>query len=204
MDQNDAYRRALDVLREGGVVALPTDTVYGLVAVATDDAAVQHVLDIKRRPAGESLPLFVASLEQAELIAALTPPARVLAARFWPGALTIVLRRRPEFRTLAAAGDTVGVRVPADPVLRELAAQLGPLTGTSANRSGHPEARTAAEVRAQLGDDADLVVDAPLPASGVPSTVVDCTDERTVRVLREGAVRRADIALVLAGVAEVA
>ncbi len=204
MNQNDAYRRALDVLREGGVVALPTDTVYGLVAVATDDAAVQGVLDIKQRPAGQPLPLFVASLDQAALIAVLTPPARALAARFWPGALTIVLRRRPEFRTPAAAGDSVGVRVPADPVLRELAAQLGPLTGTSANRSGQPEARTAAEVRAQLGDDVDLIVDAPLPAGGVPSTVADCTDQGTVRVLREGAVRRDELARALAGIAELA
>ncbi len=204
MDQNDAYRRALDVLREGGVVALPTDTVYGLVAVATDAAAVQRILDIKQRPGGQALPLFVASIEQATLIAELTPPARALAARFWPGALTIVLRRRAEFHTLAAVGDTVGVRAPGDPVLRELAAQLGPLTGTSANRSGQREARTAAEVRAQLGDDVDLIVDAPARAAGVPSTVVDCTGDRTVRVLRDGAVRRDELAGALAGIAELA
>ncbi len=193
MNQNEQYRRALEVLREGGVVALPTDTVFGLCALASDDGAVHRLLDIKQRPAGQALPLFVASVEQAELIAEMTTPAHVLAARFWPGALTLVVPRRPQFHTLAAEGATVGVRAPADPVLRELAAQLGPLTGTSANRHGQPDTHTAAEARAQLGDAVDLIVDAPVSATGVASTVVDCTDERTVRILREGAVTRAEL-----------
>ena len=94
LNQNEQYRRALDVLREGGVVALPTDTVFGLCALASDDGAVQHLLDIKQRPAGQALPLFVASIEQAGLIAELTSPARLLAARFWPGALTLVVLPR--------------------------------------------------------------------------------------------------------------
>ena len=190
MSQQEQYRRAREVLSEGGVVALPTDTVYGLAAVATDDAAVRRLLDIKHRPPGQALPVFVASGEQAELIAEMTAPACALAARFWPGALTLVVRRKPDFHTLAAEGDTIGVRVPDDPVLRELAAQLGPLTGTSANRSGMAEAHTAAQVRAQLGDSVDLIVDAPAPASGVPSTVVDCTGEHTVRIVRQGAITR--------------
>ncbi len=176
---------------------------YGLCARAADDGAVQRLLDIKRRPAGQALPLFVAGIDQAALIVELTTPARVLAARFWPGALTLVLPRRPSFRTLAAAGATVGVRAPADPVLRELAAELGPLTGTSANRHGRPETHSAADARAQLGDDVDLIVDAPLPATGVASTVVDCSGERTVRILREGAVARDELARALVGVAEI-
>jgi L-threonylcarbamoyladenylate synthase len=204
LNQNEQYGRALEVLRDGGVVALPTDTVFGLAAIATDGAAVQRVLDIKGRDAANPMPLFVGSVEQAQLVAELTAPASVLAARFWPGALTIVVPKRPEFRTAAVPGATVGLRAPADPVLREMAAQLGPLTGTSANRSGAPAARSAAEARAALNGDVDLIVDASLPATGVASTVVDCTDERAVRIVREGAVSRADIERALAGVADVA
>ncbi len=204
MDRNEQYQRALDVLRDGGLVALPTDTVYGLTAVAADDAAIARLYEVKGRPPDQPLPLFVASLQQAELIAEVSETARRLAVTFWPGALTIVLRKKPAYRTLAAAGaDTVGVRAPDDPVLRELAARLGPLTGTSANRSGLPEAHSAAEVRAQLGDAVDLIVDAPVAAGGVPSTVVDCTEAQRVRVLRQGAVARDAVAEVLAGVADV-
>ena len=91
LNQNDQYHRAFDALRSAGIVALPTDTIYGLVAVASDEGAVARLLDIKGRPEGKPLPLFVASIEQAELIATFTEPARLLAERFWPGALTLVL-----------------------------------------------------------------------------------------------------------------
>jgi L-threonylcarbamoyladenylate synthase len=201
-DPNVLFRSVLEILRQGGIVALPTDTVYGLIAVATDRAAVDRVYDTKVRDPAQPMPLFVGSVEQAELIADLTPPARVLADRFWPGALTIVVPKKPSFQTRAAAGgDTVGLRVPADPFLREAARQLGPLTGTSANIAGREECHTAAEVRAQLGDAIDLIVDAPISATGTPSTVVDCADPAHVRVLREGATSRAAIEAALAGVA---
>ena len=204
MDENEQYRRAVDVLRQGGVVAVPTDTVYGLVAVAADRAAVDRVYEIKTRDPAQPLPLFVASAEQAGLIAELNAAARALAAKFWPGALTIVVPKRPAYETRAVAGgDSVGVRVPADPFLREAARQLGPLTGTSANLAGRDECRTATDVRAQLGDAIDLIVDAPVAATGMPSTVVDCTDPSRVRILREGAVPRDAIAAALAGIAQV-
>jgi L-threonylcarbamoyladenylate synthase len=202
MDENQQYRHAAVVLRSGGIVALPTDTVYGLCAVATDGAAVERIYEIKGRDAGQALPIFVGSTEQAELIAELTAPARALAAAFWPGALTMVLRRKPAFATRAATGgDTIAVRVPGDAVIRELALQLGPLTGTSANRAGREECHTAAEVREQLGEAVDLVVDAAVAATGQPSTVVDCTEAARVRVLRDGAVARGALETALAGVA---
>ncbi len=202
MDENEQYRRAIDVLRQGGIVALPTDTVYGLVAVAADRAAVERVYETKERDPAQPMPLFVASIEQAGLIAEMNDAARALAARFWPGALTIVVPKKAAFETRAAAGErTVGLRVPADPFLREAARQLGPLTGTSANIAGREECHTAAEVRAQLGDAVDLIVDAPVSATGVPSTVVDCSEGASVRVLREGGVTRDAIGSVLAGVA---
>jgi len=202
LSEHDQYRRAVDVLRQGGVVALPTDTVYGLVAVAADRAAVDRVYEIKARDPAQPLPLFVADLKQANIVAELNDSARALAAKFWPGPLTVVVRKRPAYETRAAAGsDTVGLRVPADPFLRAAARQLGPLTGTSANLAGRPECRTAAEVRAQLGDAVDLIVDAPVAAIGAPSTVVDCTDPARVRILREGAVSRPVLAAALEGVA---
>jgi L-threonylcarbamoyladenylate synthase len=202
LDENEQYRRAIDVLRQGGIVALPTDTVYGLVAVASEGAAVERVYETKARDPAQPMPLFVASIEQAELVAELNEAARVLAARFWPGAVTIVVPKKPAFPTRAAVGEkTVGLRVPADPFLREAARQLGPLTGTSANIAGREECHSAAEVRAQLGATVDLIVDAPVSATGTPSTVVDCTHAASVRVLREGAVSRAAIEAALAGVA---
>ena len=203
-NQKQAYREAVRVLRNRGIVALPTDTVYGLIAVAGDPAAVERVYETKARDPEQPMPLFVGSTEQAEIIAEMTEPARRLAERFWPGPLTMVLAKRPSFATRAAAGgDTVGVRVPGDPVLREMALQLGPLTGTSANIAGREETLTAAEVRDQFGDAVDLIVDAPIPASGRPSTVIDATRGDEVRILREGAVTREEIEDALAGVARV-
>lgn len=204
LNENEQYQHALRVLRAGGVVALPTDTVYGLVAVAADAAAVERVYEIKRRDPAQPMPLFVGSIEQAELIVEVNGASRRLAARFWPGALTIVLRKLPAYQTRAvAAGDTAGVRAPADAFLREAASQLGPLTGTSANLAGREECRTAAEVRAQLGGSVDLIVDAPVDATARPSTIVGCTDPGVVRVLRGGAITREAIEAALAGVASV-
>jgi len=199
----EGYREAARVLREGGVVALPTDTVYGLCAIAADRGAVERIYEIKQRDPSQPMPLFVSSMEQAALIAEVNAPAHALANALWPGALTIVLRKRPAYESRAlAGGDTVGVRVPHDAALREMAAQLGPLTGTSANIAGREECHSAAEVRAQLGDAVDLIVDAPAAAAGKPSTIVDCKETHSVTVLREGAVARDAVARVLAGIAE--
>ena len=202
MYEKRQYRKAIEALAAGGLVALPTDTVYGLCAVAADAAAVRRLYDVKSRPADQPLPLLVASVEQAELVAEMNDGARALAAAFWPGALTIVLRRRSSYRTLAAGGgDTIGVRVPDDPAIREIAAQLGPLTGTSANRSGAEEARSAREVATQLGVDVDLIVDAGIHGNRLTSTVVDCSEPGVVRIVREGAIGREVIVDALAGLA---
>jgi L-threonylcarbamoyladenylate synthase len=203
LDIQAEYRRVFETLVSGGIVAMPTDTVYGLVAVAADRAAVERVYGAKARHPSQPMPVFVASAEQAELIAELNDIAEHLMQRFWPGALTVVLRKKPSFETCAVAGgDTIGLRAPRDPVLRELASQLGPLTGTSANIAGRAECHTAAEVRAQLRDAVDLIVDAPVDPTGRPSTIVDCTDPALVRLLREGAVARNVLGEALAGVAE--
>lgn len=200
----EQYLQAVAVLREGGIVALPTDTVYGLCAVAADTAAVERVYELKARDPAQPMPLFIASIEQAALIVQTNAAAEALAAAFWPGALTIVMRRRDAYRSRAlAGGDSAGVRVPDDPALRKMAAQLGPLTGTSANIAGREECRTAAEVRAQLGDAVDLIIDAPIRATGAPSTIVDCTEEARVRVVRDGAISRDAVTEALAAIATV-
>ena len=192
--------RAVERLRHGGLVAYPTDTVYGLGAAADNDDAIRRLFEVKGRSPDKALPLLLASADQVEGVAAVVPPvARRLMAAFWPGGLTVVLLRAPSYRSLAlGGGDTVAVRVPDHPVPRQLIERLGgPLTGTSANRSGSPAPLTAAEVRRQLGGRVDVVIDGGPCAGGVESTVVDCTVDPP-RLLRQGAVPWGEIERVLA------
>jgi L-threonylcarbamoyladenylate synthase len=204
LDEKEQFRAAIQALRDSGVIAVPTDTVYGLLAVAADTAAVDRAYQAKQRDPDQPMPIFVGSIEQAEIVADFNDAARRLAERFWPGALTLVLPKKPSYRTRAAAGgDTIGVRAPADPLLREMAEQLGPLTGTSANIAGREECHTAAEVRAQLGDAVDFIVDAAPVATGKPSTIADCTQPAMVRNLREGDITRDMLRDALAGIADV-
>jgi L-threonylcarbamoyladenylate synthase len=186
--------RALEVLRSGGLVAIPTDTVYGLAALATDDVAVEKLFAAKQRPLDQSMPLLIASPHDLALIAADVPAvARRLIGHFWPGALTIVLPRAPSFRSKAVASDSVGVRVPDHDIPRQLVQLLGaPITGTSANVSGKPEPLTAEDVRTQLGDSVSQIIDGGRCEGGRPSTVVDCTSEPP-RILREGAIGRGEL-----------
>lgn len=197
----DSLQVALDVLRSGGLVCYPTDTVYGLGAGANDDSAVRRLYSVKERPADKPLPLLLADVEQVQTVAAdVTPQARALMASFWPGALTIVLRRQSDYHSLALAGDTVALRVPDQPLIREIIRQLGaPLTGTSANRSGGASPLTAGEVVRQLGDEIDLLIDGGTCPGGIESTVVDAT-AGAPKLLREGALPWERIAAVAAQV----
>ncbi len=185
-------REAVKVLRRGGVVAFPTDTLYGLGAWAFSREGVERIFVIKGRPSSMALPLLLAEASQLAEVAAEVPDvAWTLVRRFWPGALTLVLRKAPSIPDLVTGGEpTVAVRIPDHPVARELVRLLGaPITGTSANRTGAPPARTAQEVVQQLGDAVDLVVDGGECPLGSPSTVVDCS-QRSWRILREGAISR--------------
>jgi L-threonylcarbamoyladenylate synthase len=186
--------RAAEILRRGGLVAYPTDTVYGLAALPADDAACTRLFEAKQRAPDQSTPLLIASPHDLALVAADVPAvARRLIGQFWPGGLTIVLPKAHTFRSLAVAGDTVAVRVPDHPVPRELVRLLGsPITGTSANIAGGPEPLTADNVRAQLGDAVDLILDGG-PCSGAQaSTVIDCTVDPP-RIIREGAISREEL-----------
>jgi L-threonylcarbamoyladenylate synthase len=189
---------AVRKLKEGGVVAFPTDTLYALGADATNPNAIERVFGIKGREAGKPLPLFVSGGEMARRYARLTPDAEALARRYWPGALTLVLERRPGFESAAlAGGDTMALRAPDHEVALALVEGLDrPVTGTSANLAGGPDPVTAHDVIEALGDRVDLVLDGGACPRGQPSTIVDCTSSPP-RVLREGAISAAEIAAAL-------
>ncbi len=178
------------ILREGGIIAYPTDTVYGLGASMSKLAAVARVFRVKKRPLDMALPLLVATISQVEELAdRVTPIARQLIKRFLPGALTLVLPASPAVpATVTAGGSTVAVRIPDHPVPLALIAGTGaPLVGTSANVSGQPSPLTAAAVRSQLAGEVDLVIDEDGCCKGTESTIIDLTGEVPV-VLREGSI----------------
>lgn len=186
----DEVARAVAVLRRGGLVALPTETVYGLGADASADDAVRRVFVVKGRPADHPLIVHVADADRlADWVAEVPPSARVLATEFWPGPLTLLLRRGPHVSDVVTGGrPTVAVRVPAHPVtLAVLRAFRGGIAAPSANRFGKVSPTTAAHVRADLGDDVDMVLDGGPCAIGVESTIVDLTGARPA-VLRTGAI----------------
>jgi L-threonylcarbamoyladenylate synthase len=186
---------AVAVLKGGGLVAYPSDTVYGLGAAASNERAVARVFAVKGRLSEKALSLLLADVEDMGPLCGEVPPsARLLAERFWPGPLTLVLRRSPSFRSAAlGSGDSVALRVPDHFFLRQLIRALGePITGTSANRSGRPSCRSAREVQRQLGGVLDLIIDGGPSRGGQESTVVDITTQPPT-IVRQGAVSQGEI-----------
>ncbi len=195
LDRGGQMARAVEVLRAGGVVAIPTDTLYGLAACAFDVDAIHRVFEIKGRDRGAALPLLLGEPEDMSLYASSVPAAaRRLADRFWPGPLTIVLPRADRVPAAITGGrSTVALRVPDHPVPRQLARSLGaPITGTSANSSGAEPARSAAGVVCQLGDKLDMVFDGGTLPESPPSTIVDLSISPP-KVLRSGAISRDEL-----------
>jgi L-threonylcarbamoyladenylate synthase len=196
----EAIEAAAAALRAGRLVAFATETVYGLGADATNAQAVAQVFAVKGRPHFNPLIVHVPDVAAAAALAVLTPSARQLAAAFWPGALTLVLPRRPDSQIaeLASAGlPTIAIRVPAHPVAARLLRAAGlPIAAPSANRSGHVSPTTAAHVEADLGDRVAMVLDAGPTPLGLESTVVDASGASPV-VLRLGGLKRGDLGRVL-------
>jgi L-threonylcarbamoyladenylate synthase len=185
-----AVAQAAAVVARGGVVALPTDTLYGLAADPFDARAVARVFEAKGRADTQPLPLVAADEAQVErCLGALPAPGRRLAARFWPGPLTLLVAAPPSLAPAVTAGTgRVGVRVPAHDVTRALCrAADRPLTATSANRSGQPATADPDEVARAMGGVVDLLLDAGRTPGGPPSTIVDVSEAR-VRLVREGAI----------------
>ena len=178
--------RALAILQNGGLVAFPTDTVYGVGASAFNGAAVWSIYSAKDRPVEKAIPVLIGDPAGLAKVTLEVPEvAARLAARFWPGPLTLVVHKHPDLPETVSASSTVGVRVPDHGVARALLAAAGPMAVTSANLSGLPSPSTAQEVFAQLGGRIALIIDGGKTPGGVPSTVVDCTGMELV-ILREG------------------
>ena len=190
---------AIEVLRAGGVVALPTDTVYGVAVALGTPGGVERLFAVKRRPPEKGIMLLLDDAAQAGSIGEMGPAAAALADACWPGGLTVVVPRRPEV-TLPAAltggAPTIGLRVPDHDAPRALARGVGPLPTTSANVSGLPEARDAAEIFEQLGDVIDLILDGGVAHGGPASTVMDCTGALP-QALRVGAIPLERVAAIL-------
>ena len=181
---------AVSILRQGGVVAFPTDTLYALGAHVFMEQAVRRVFQVKGRPHEMALPLLLARVADMERVASHIPKAAwAMAGRFWPGALTLILPKAPSISPLITGGrETVAVRVPNHPLALELIASAGaPLTGTSANRHGGADPVTAEEARQQLGEGLDMVIDGgACPLKGA-STMLDMTGD-IPRVIRAGVI----------------
>lgn len=188
--QPDDLTDAVRELRGGGVVVIPTDTVYGLAAAADQSAAVDAMFALKQRPVDVKVAVLVADADQARHYVDLGPVGEALAARHWPGPLTIVAPRHVIGSLAAGDDETLGVRCPDDDVARALAAQVGPIAATSANLHGLDTPTRAAEVAALFPDVAVVLDDGPRP--GAASTVVSVVNGRP-EVLREGPIAQADI-----------
>ena len=189
-DGDEARMEAIEHLRAGRIVAVPTDTVYGIAADMALPDAIERLFAAKHRPPEKAVAVLIADTAQAETLGWVRPAARTLGERFWPGALTMVLpllRGVVLPRVLAAGTQTIGVRVPDHDAPRALATAIGPLPTTSANLSGEPDLRDAREVAERLGDALALVLDGGPIRGGPASTVVDCTSDRP-SILREGAI----------------
>jgi L-threonylcarbamoyladenylate synthase len=181
--------RAAEILRGGGIVAYPTDTVYGLAVDPRSVKAVERLFAVKGRDAAAAIPLIASSIEDVEQVGALTSDDLRLARAFWPGPLTLVVSARQTLHPrVTGGGTTVAVRVPAHAVARALASSAGfPITATSANRSGRPPSMTSDEVAAAFGDDIDLLLDGGPTIGGPPSTIVEM-EVNGPRLLRVGAI----------------
>lgn len=190
---SDAIPRALEILRTGGLVAFPTDTVYGVGSLAFEGKAVESIYTAKDRPIEKAIPVLIGDTNDLDQVAMDVPNrARKLASRFWPGPLTILLPKRPNLPEAVSATPAVGVRVPDHEIARALLRAAGPMAVTSANVSGQASPISAAEVFAQLRGRIELIIDGGKTPGGVPSTLVDCTWDE-IRILREGPITEEEL-----------
>ncbi len=191
-----AIEKGLHVLQSGGVIAFPTDTVYGIAVSAFDPAGIEKLYAIKRRENIKAIAVLIGSMGQIHLLASRMPHyATRLAELFWPGALTLVVPALPTLPVTLSPTPTVGVRMPDHDLLRKLIDQSGPLATTSANLSGGANSLTAEDVLAQLNGRIDLILDGGKTPGEIPSTVIDCTVEKGL-VLREGALTKQVLSII--------
>lgn len=201
MGTENALSRAVEVLRAGGLVAFPTDTVYGLGVLPWDTDAVARLYEAKHRSSDRPIPLLLSDVDQLSRVAIVMPwlsrQCWQLISRFWPGGLTLVLHKTDVVPDVVSSGPTVAVRLPDLQLARDLIRGAGGvLAVTSANLSGQPSPITAREVEEQLGNRVDLILDGGLCRGGIPSSLLDCTVSPPM-LLRHGAVSEAALRAVI-------
>ena len=186
-------QQALTVLQNGGIVAFPTDTVYGVGALAFDNAAIESIYVAKDRPIEKAIPILIGDLSDLDQVAINIPNMALrFAARFWPGPLTCIVPKKQTLPLAVSATSTVAVRIPDHPNALTLLRATGPMAVTSANISGQPSPSTAQEVYEQLKGRIPLILDGGTTPGGVPSTLVDCTGIEPI-ILREGPISLGDL-----------
>lgn len=193
INDSGALQAALAVLDAGGVLAFPTDTVYGLATSAEDPAVIEQLFEVKGRDRKQAIAVLMGEVEDLTRVAeSPSAGAKQLAKTFWPGPLTLVVPRHPRLPQILSPLPTVGVRIPDHPVAIKLMKRSGPLAVTSANLSGQENTCSAAEVLAQLDGRIDMLLDGGETPGGVPSTVVDTTGGQ-IKILRQGPITDDDI-----------
>jgi L-threonylcarbamoyladenylate synthase len=196
-DHPVVFHHAVDVLKHGGTVAFPTDTVYGLAALPFNEDYVERLYVIKGRNSTRAIAILISKLPELEQVSISTGPlVKKLAEHFWPGPLTLVLPRHPDLPEVLAPLPTVGVRIPDHTVALNLLGITGPLAVTSANLSGQESTNTAQEAYVQLQGRIDLIIDGGRSPGGIPSTVGDCTSP-DLKILRPGPISYHDMDRVL-------
>ena len=186
IDHSDAIKQAVTLVKSGGLIAFPTDTVYGIGVSAFQAEAIERIYQVKGRSTLKAIPILLGDVEIAEEITPpLSPSVTKLAERFWPGPLTLVLPILPSLPKILSPTPTIGLRVPDHHFTQALLRATGPLAATSANLSGEPSALTADEVHSQLGNMVDLILDGGRSPGETASTILDCTGQEPA-ILREG------------------
>lgn len=184
---------ALEVLQNGGIVAFPTDTVYGLGSLAFDNTAIGSIYIAKNRPIEKAIPILIGDLDDLDKIAVDIPNMALrFAERFWPGPLTCIVSKKQTLPLAVSATSTVAVRIPDHHDARALLRAAGPMAVTSANISGQPSPSTAQEVYEQLNGRIPLILDGGKTKGGIPSTLVDCTSDKPI-ILREGPITLSEL-----------
>ncbi len=191
--------RALEILESGGIVAFPTDTVYGIGTSAFNNEAVLSLFEAKGRSRMQAVPVLISSMAQIDTVTTgLSDLARSLAEKYWPGPITLVLSKNTNLAEAVSPSDTVGIRMPKHEFAKSLLDAVGPLAVTSANITGHQSLSGADEVFQAMKGKIELVIDGGKTPGQVPSTVVDCTGMKPV-IIREGPISQAEIDLFISG-----
>jgi len=188
-----AIQKAAQIISEGGLIAFPTDTIYGVAGDPTNSASLKKIYQAKERPDEKALPVLIGALEQlSALVSSLSPEVEAIAKTFWPGPLTLVLPKNLDLPLELSAYPTVGVRMPDHPFTLALLRETGPLATTSANISGGPNPTTAQDVLMQLGGRIDLILDGGPTPGPTASTVADVSTP-DYKILRQGPISLADL-----------